>query len=101
MLQNLDKLREMALGWFAKEQVHMLRHRDITHEERSGAVTHFSQNLHDGIASAHGGEKRTTLVATEGDEVEVSASVMAFEFPRYEEEPTLSKSERAPSLDES
>jgi len=81
----LDKLREIALSWFAEEQVNVFRHHDVTHEERFAAVTHFSQNLHKEIASAHRGEKRATLVATEGDEVEVSASMTAFEFPRHEE----------------
>jgi len=81
----LDKLREIALGWFAEEQVHVLRHHHIPHEERSAAVTHFSENLDEEIASAHSGEKRTTLVATEGDEVEAPASVTTFEVPRHEE----------------
>ena len=54
LLQDLHKLCEIALSWFADEQVHVFGHHDITNEKRSAAVPHFSQDLHEEIARPDG-----------------------------------------------
>jgi hypothetical protein len=96
LLQDLDKLRQISLAGLAEEQVHVLRHHHISNEKRSAAVTHFSQSLQEQSASPDGAQERSSLVATEGDEMQVSMSMMAFEFSGLEEKnvPTLSKNRK-------
>ncbi len=85
LLQDLHELREIPLPGLADEQMHVFRHHYIAHEERSAVVTHFFKSLHKEMASPDCAEQRASLVATEGDEMKISVSVMAFEFSRHEE----------------
>ena len=62
-------------------------------DARSAAAKHFSRDPYKQIASLDGARRRPSLVATEGDEMQVSASMMTLEFSGDEENniPTLSE----------
>ena len=50
------------------------------HKEESVAVACFAENLDKHISSANGAQKRQAPIASEGDEMKMTASVMVNEF---------------------
>jgi len=53
-------------------------------DARSAAAKHFSRDPYKQIASLDGARQRPSLVATPGDEMQASASLMTLEFSRHE-----------------
>jgi len=73
--------------------MNMFGHDDVADQGKPVADAHFFKNLHCQISGVGGGEQRTTLITTKGDEMEVAMTGNAFEvlWHRSEERPTLCK----------
>ena len=85
MLEDLDDPRRAGRRRFADQEVHVLRH-DYVADQREGiSGTNLTENTDDEVASADRMEKRSALVATEGDEVEVVAAGDASEILQHVE----------------
>jgi hypothetical protein len=85
LLQDLHNLCKIPLFRLTDKQVDVLGHDYVTKELRSTAVSYFSQNLHEEIASSDGAQELPPLVAAKGDEMQVTLSVVPLKFSGHEE----------------
>ena len=60
--------------------MNVLGHDDVAHKGESVAVACFAQDLDKRVSSANGAQEWKTPISSEGDEMEMAASVMANEF---------------------
>lgn len=58
----------------------MLGHDHVTHQRESVAVARFAENLNEGVSSSNGAQKRQPPIASESDEMQMAAPVVANEF---------------------
>ena len=79
LLQNLQDLGRIPFRRFADEQVHVLGHDHISDQSKRMSRANFMQNPYKAIASANGSEVGTPPVTTEGNEMQVAASVESFQ----------------------
>jgi hypothetical protein len=57
----------------------MFGHDDIAEEEKAVSVADHIQSFYEAIAPGRGAKKRQSVVAAEGDEVEVALTIEALE----------------------
>ena len=67
---------------FTEKKMDVLRHDDVAHNYEAMAAPNLLHDLEEEIASARRGEKRTALVATGGDVVQISGPVIAVQVWR-------------------
>ena len=65
----------------------MIGHDYISHQQKFVALTNLSECLHEEISCPHRAEQRQTTTATEGDEVQISSSVLPFQSYRHDQNP--------------
>lgn len=58
----------------------MFRHDDIAHQAEAVPVPHLTENLDEDISDANGTQKGQAPVTSEGNEMQMAASVVAKEF---------------------
>ena len=80
---TLHQLRQSSLLWLPEQQMHMLRHRDVAHDVRRKPPLHLFQNLQEEIARTYGSQQCSPLVAAEGDKVQITLAMIAFQLPRH------------------
>jgi hypothetical protein len=80
LLQHLNHSGRRPIGRLADQQVDVLRHDDIAHEGESIVVAGLAKNLDKGVSSANRAQQRQASIASEGDKVQMAASIMADEF---------------------
>jgi hypothetical protein len=61
----------------------MFGHDNVSDDNKTILSTDLLEDLKEEVTSVWFGEKRTTLVTTEGDEVEMSVSVVTFEMTTH------------------
>src|ERR1700674_5635726 len=77
LLQCGHHERGISLLRFTEKKMNVLRHDDVAHNYEAVAVPNLLHDLKEEIASVRPGEKRTALVATGGDVVQISGPVIA------------------------
>jgi hypothetical protein len=75
----------------------MFGHDHVTYQRESVAVARLTENLNKGVSSANGAQKRQPPKASEGDEMQMAAPVVANEFVGHE---SSDKSKARPSKNE-
>ena len=80
LLEDLDNLRGSNTSTLAEEQVDVFWHDHVADQSEAVASADFLENLRSKIPGAGGGQERPSLVAAEGDEVQVAASGDALEI---------------------
>jgi hypothetical protein len=65
-------------GRFTNQKMYMLGHDNVSHKRKRELLTHFAKNLYETISRVHGAQKWKALIATAGDEVQVSKTVASF-----------------------
>ncbi len=77
-----DKRWVAALG-FAEQEMYVLGHNHVTYDDKTIALADLLQDLEKQIAIWRAAEQWTALVATRGDEVQVSGTVVSMESVRH------------------
>ncbi len=84
LLQHLQRNRQRPAFRFADEKMHVFRHHDITDHTEPVPLAYSLQLSHKHIPSV-GREKRSTMVATEGNEVKLSSLLIPLQSPRHKQ----------------
>src|SRR5258708_27078571 len=66
--------------------MYMLWHDHETHDIRGTAPPHLLQNLQKEIARTRRPQQRPSLIAAEGDEMQIPSAVITFQFTRHKEQ---------------
>jgi hypothetical protein len=77
LLQNLHNLRWCPVHGFADQQMHMLGHQHIPHQRELVPRPHFPQDFNERHLGAQRIQKRSSLVATKSNEVQLLSTVVA------------------------
>jgi hypothetical protein len=64
----------------------VLRHDDVAHQGEAVAVTHLAKNMDENLSGADRAQKRQASIASEGNEMQMVASIVANEFVGHERE---------------
>ena len=79
-LERLNSARESAALWLGQEQMHMLRHHDITEDMEDVSPSRLLQRPLEQGAGRLAAEVRQPMVATEGDEMEITSKLETLEL---------------------
>ena len=79
-LERLDGARESAAPRLGYEQMHMLRHDNITEDMEDVSPSHLLQRSLEQLARRIAAEVRKPMVATEGDEMEITCQLVTLEL---------------------
>ncbi len=77
LLQHLQYLRRRTFPRLAHQQVHVFRHHHITDHLETVPGTYFIEYSDEAIPCACRSKKWATTIATDGDEVQIAAAVVA------------------------
>lgn len=80
LFQNLNYSRRRSFDRFADEQMDVLRHDNVAHKGKSVAVAHLAKNSDENVSGANRAQKWQTSIASEGNEMQMAASVAANKF---------------------
>jgi hypothetical protein len=80
LLQNLQNFRGIPLAWFPDEQVHVFGHNYISDQNKGVPCANFVKNPHEAISRADRAEIGAPPVTTEGDKMQVAASVESLQW---------------------
>ena len=83
LLEDLDDSCGSRGAGFADEQVHMLGHENEADQRKAIASTYFLENLDGHIPDASRAQQRPALIATEGDEMQVTPAADTFQMVRH------------------
>ena len=86
LLQHLDGNRERRALRFADQQMHVLRHHDISVNVHAISAAYPFQIRFEDVAGTWFAELGLTTVATEGDEVQTVRAVKSLQAPGHDEE---------------
>jgi len=75
--ERLHHHRKIFLLRFAEQQMNVLRHDHVTDHDQYVALADLFQDFQKQIAAAGSAEQRLPAIATAGDEVQVSGTVVA------------------------
>src|ERR1700688_2650562 len=79
LLEHLQDFRGVALGGLADQQMNVFRHDHITDQLKTVPHADLIQYSHEALAGPGRSEKGTPPIATEGDEMEIAASIKALQ----------------------
>lgn len=82
LFKYLEQHGRIAIRSFADQEVYMLGHNDVSNQKKAMPVANFCKNFDEEISSAGHLKERKSLIATERYEVQVAATVIAFEACR-------------------
>jgi 4-aminobutyrate aminotransferase-like enzyme len=68
---------------FAKEQMDVLWHDDVTQNNKAIATAHSIQDVQEEIAFARGAEKGLAAITTGGDKVQIARAVVTLKVSRH------------------
>ena len=80
LFQNLNDGRRRSFDRFADEQMDVLRHDDVAHQGEAVAIAHLAKNINKNISGTNGAQKGQASIASERNEMQMAASVVANEF---------------------
>jgi hypothetical protein len=76
LLNALHRSRRRSDLGLAHEQMKVLRHDDVSQNNQAMLFAHFFENVQKQITALVGVEPRLSLIATAGDEVQISGAVV-------------------------
>ena len=79
LFENLHGHSDSSLSGLADQQMEVLRHDDVTPDDKLIFLSDFLQDFQEQIAAAGGSEKGLSMITTAGDEVFVAAGVEALQ----------------------
>ncbi len=98
LLQHFQDNGWRALGGFADEQMHVIGHHHVSGQQEFVAFTNPAEGLHEEISRPHRVEQRQPPIATESEEVRISASIVAFQTFRHNYPARVKPTRGAPSF---
>jgi hypothetical protein len=86
LFENLNYSRRCSFSRFADEQMDMLRHDDVTDEGEAVTIADFAKHMDENIPCSNRTQKRPAPIASERNEMQMAAPVVANEFVSHGEE---------------
>src|SRR5713226_7830794 len=87
LLERLQHHRRRRFRRLADQQVHVIGHDHITHQQKLVPFANRSQRAHKQVSRANRSQQRQPSVTTEGHKVQIAAAVIAFQILGHERPP--------------
>jgi len=84
LFQRLERIGEGSRLWFTSHQVDVLRHHDITIDEKAETASDALQRSFKRLLACVRREQRAAMIATERNEMALSGFLKSLQTPRHE-----------------